>query len=36
VDGVPAQKNFSVKVTGNLKAHSTLTDNRRFVEPTDR
>jgi alpha-galactosidase len=36
VDGVPAQKNFSVKVTGNLKAHSNLTDNRRFVEPTDR
>jgi len=35
-DGVPAQKNFSVKVTGNLKAHSNLTDNRRFVEPTDR
>jgi alpha-galactosidase len=36
VDGVPAQKDFSVKVTGNLRAHSTLTDNRRFVEPTDR
>jgi alpha-galactosidase len=36
VDGVPAQKDFSVKVTGNLKAHSNLTDNRRFVEPTDR
>ncbi|MGC1450576.1 MAG: PKD domain-containing protein [Candidatus Sulfotelmatobacter sp.] len=36
VDGVPAQKNFSVKVTGNLKAHSNLTDNRRFAEPTDR
>jgi alpha-galactosidase len=36
VDGVPAQKNFSVKVTGNLKAHSNLTDNRRYVEPTDR
>jgi alpha-galactosidase len=35
VDGVPAEKNFSVKVTGNLKAHSNLTDNRRFVEPTD-
>jgi hypothetical protein len=34
VDGVPAEKNFSVKVTGNLKAHSNLTDNRRFVEPT--
>jgi len=36
VDGVPAKKSFSVKVTGNLKAHSNLTDNRRFVEPTDR
>jgi alpha-galactosidase len=36
VDGVPAHKNFSVKVTGNLRAHSKLTDNRRFVEPTDR
>jgi hypothetical protein len=35
VDGVPAEKNFSVKVTGILKAHSNLTDNRRFVEPTD-
>ena len=35
VDGVPAHKNFSVKVTGNLRAHSNLTDNRRFVEPTD-
>ncbi len=36
VDGVPAHKNFSVKVTGNLRAHSNLGDNRRFVEPTDR
>jgi alpha-galactosidase len=35
VDGVPANKTFSVKVTGMLKAHSNLTDNRRFVEPTD-
>jgi len=35
VDGVPAHKNFSLKVTGNLKAHSNLVDNRRFVEPTD-
>jgi alpha-galactosidase len=34
VDGVQAEKNFSVNVTGNLKAHSNLTDNRRFVEPT--
>jgi alpha-galactosidase len=36
VDGVPAQKSFSVKVTGNLRAHSNLTDNRRFIEPADR
>jgi len=36
VDGVPAHQNFSVKVTGNLRAHSNLTDNRRFIEPTDR
>jgi hypothetical protein len=36
VDGVPAHKNFSVKVIGNLRAHSNLIDNRRFVEPTDR
>jgi hypothetical protein len=36
VDGVPAHKEFSVKVTGILKAHTNLTDNRRFVEPTDR
>jgi chitodextrinase len=36
VDGVPALRNFSVRVTGNLGAHTNLTDNRRFVEPTDR
>ena len=36
VDGVPAHKKFSVKVIGNLRAHSNLIDNRRFVEPTDR
>ena len=36
VDGVPALENFSIKVTGTLKAHSNLTDNRRFVEPSDR
>jgi len=35
LDGVPAHKDFSVTVTGKLKAHSNLTDNRRFVEPTD-
>ncbi|HEY1656768.1 MAG TPA: PKD domain-containing protein [Candidatus Sulfotelmatobacter sp.] len=36
VDGIPAQQNFSVKVSGILKAHSNLSDNRRFVEPNDR
>jgi alpha-galactosidase len=36
VDGIPAHKNFSIRVTGNLRAHSNLADNRRFVEPTDR
>ncbi len=35
VDGVPAQQTFSIKVTGNLRALPSLTDNRRFVEPTD-
>ncbi|HWO39277.1 MAG TPA: PKD domain-containing protein, partial [Candidatus Acidoferrum sp.] len=35
VDGLPAHKIFPVKVTGKLKAHSNLTDNRRFVERTD-
>jgi alpha-galactosidase len=36
VDGVPSHKTFSIKVTGNLRAHSNLSDNRRFVEATDR
>ena len=36
VDGIPAHKDFSIRVTGNLKAHSNLTDNRRFVDPTNR
>jgi alpha-galactosidase len=36
VDGIPAHKDFSIRVTGNLKAHSNLTDNRRFVDPTKR
>jgi hypothetical protein len=36
VDDVPAEKNFQVKVTGNLSVMPKLTDNRRFVEPTDR
>jgi hypothetical protein len=36
VDGVPAEQNFRVRVTGNLKVMPKLTDNRRFVEPTER
>jgi alpha-galactosidase len=36
VDGVPAQQTFSIKATGNLRATPSLTENRRFVEPTDR
>jgi alpha-galactosidase len=36
VDGVPAQQAFSIKITGNLRATPQLTDNRRFVEPTER
>lgn len=36
VDGVPAVQSFSVKVSGNLKALPKLTENRRFVDPTDR
>jgi alpha-galactosidase len=36
VDGVPAQQTFPIEVTGNLRATPNLTENRRFVEPTDR
>ena len=36
VDGVPAEQSFQVKVTGNLSVMPKLTENRRFVEPTDR
>jgi hypothetical protein len=35
VDGVPGVQNFSVNVTGDLRAMHNLTDNRRFVDPTD-
>jgi hypothetical protein len=35
VDGVPAVRNFPVKVTGNLTAFPKLSDNRRYQEPTD-
>jgi alpha-galactosidase len=36
VDGVPTVQSFSVKVIGNLKVLPKLTDNRRFLDPTDR
>ena len=35
VDGVPAVQSFSINVSGNLRALPKLTDNRRFLEPTD-
>jgi len=35
VDGVPTVQSFSVKVIGNLRARPNLTDNRRFLDPTD-
>ena len=35
VDGVQAVQNFSVNVTGDLRALHNLTDNRRFQDPTD-
>ncbi len=35
-DGVPSVQSFSIKVTGNLRHHPNLFDNRRFREPTDR
>jgi hypothetical protein len=35
VDGVPAVESFSVNVSGNLKVLPKLTDNRRFLDPTD-
>ena len=35
VDGLPARQTFSIKVTGNLRATPSLTENRRFVEPTN-
>jgi alpha-galactosidase len=36
VDGVPTVQSFPIKVNGNLRAHPSLLDNRRFREPTDR
>jgi len=35
VDGVPAVQNFSVNVTGNLRALPKLTDNQRFRDPAN-
>jgi alpha-galactosidase len=35
VDGLSAEQQFSVKVTGNLRALPNLSDNRRFVDPTE-
>jgi len=35
VDGIPAIQTFSVNVTGDLRALHSLTDNRRFQEPTE-
>jgi len=36
VDGVPAVQEFSIKVTGNLRALPNLLDNRRFQDSTHR
>jgi alpha-galactosidase len=35
VDGVSTVQSFSVKVIGSLRARPNLTDNRRFLDPTD-
>lgn len=35
VDGVPAVQTFSINVTGDLRALHSLSDNRRFQDPTD-
>jgi alpha-galactosidase len=35
VDGVSAEQQFSVKVTGDLRALPNLSNNRRFADPTD-
>jgi alpha-galactosidase len=35
IDGLSAEQNFSVKVTGNLHAYPNLLDNRRFRDPAD-
>jgi alpha-galactosidase len=35
LDGIPTVQNFSVKVSGTLKAFPNLLDNRRFHDPAD-
>ena len=35
VDGVPAQKDFELKVSGHLQVLPELRSNRRLVEPAD-
>jgi len=35
IDGLSAEQNLSVKVTGNLHAYPNLLDNRRFRDPAD-
>jgi hypothetical protein len=35
VDGAETEKSLSVNVTGALRIYPKMTDNRRFVEPTD-
>ena len=35
IDGLSAEQDFSVKVTGNLHAYPNLLDNRRFRDPAD-
>jgi alpha-galactosidase len=36
VDGITAEQNFPMQVAGEFQVHPNLTENRRFVEPTDR
>jgi len=36
VDGTAAQQTFPMKVSGRLRVRPKLTENQRFVEPTDR
>jgi len=36
IEGIPARQTFTIKATGGLDRQPKLTDNRRFIEPTDR